>query len=173
MSYVSNALAAVACGSHLGVRPRDAAAALSKMVLPPGRMTIRTKRGITFLDDAYNANPLSFESALETLAHLKTKKKRWVVAGDMLELGKTSRHWHEQVGRQCAGCGIDGIITLGTQARLMGRAAQAVGVAHVHARAPEDVVAHLRKVLNRGDVVLVKGSRGMRLEKVIAAFISS
>jgi UDP-N-acetylmuramoyl-tripeptide--D-alanyl-D-alanine ligase len=124
------------------------------------------------IDDTYNASPTSAVAALETLRDLPLEQtaKRFVVLGDMLELGNLSVTGHERVGRTAVDCGIDYLVFVG---ELMGDAEKAA----LAAGQPKDSVSHfssaeeagrfVQNKMRKGDAVLVKGSRGLRMERVV------
>ena len=125
--------------------------------------------GVTVIDDTYNANPVSYQNALRTLAMLASRGRVVLVAADMLELGKLSGELHRQVGRDAAGIKLDALFTCGLQARLIGMAAKkkrsTLDVRHFSDQAA--LTEALKDYLGPGDLLLCKGSRGMRMEKVV------
>jgi UDP-N-acetylmuramoyl-tripeptide--D-alanyl-D-alanine ligase len=119
--------------------------------------------GVVLINDCYNANPLSMGAALEDLGAHETAGRRIAVLGDMLELGAEEDDLHRRAGAQAALAGVEVLITVGPRARLM--ADEFPG--QVHAVADADAAAGVLASLQRaGDVVLVKGSRGVGLERV-------
>ena len=167
---VYNALAAIAVGLELGVAPADAACALA--AYEPGKMRLNIHRygEITVIDDTYNASPLSMAAAIDVLATVATGRKVAAV-GDMLELGPAARSAHEQVGRQLAAAGVAAVLALGEMAAVAAATAREQGVLTTvacldHAAA----VAALGELLQPGDTLLLKGSRGMAMEKLLDAF---
>jgi UDP-N-acetylmuramoyl-tripeptide--D-alanyl-D-alanine ligase len=171
---VTNALAAAALASELGMPPADVAAVLSEAT-PRSRWRMEvTQRpdGVTVINDAYNANPEAVAAALDTLARLAKGRRAFAVLGAMNELGSESRQRHEDAGGQAARAGVAGLIVVGQAAAPMLAGARAqrswhgelVGVAD----APEAVKA-LESLLAPGDVVLVKASRTVGLERVALA----
>jgi UDP-N-acetylmuramoyl-tripeptide--D-alanyl-D-alanine ligase len=166
---VYNALAAIAVGLHLRVPKSEIAAALAAFAPPKNRMQTRRVHGVTVLDDCYNANPSSMRAALETLAAHQARGRRVAVLGDMLELGDESQRLHEEVGRFLAETGVDELFTFGTLSRHLNQAARAKGLPRRAARHYSDfdlMMADLSASLAPGDVLLVKGSRGVKLERV-------
>jgi UDP-N-acetylmuramyl pentapeptide synthase len=138
-----------------------------------GRGIWRRAGEVTILDDTYNSSPISVRAALDTLAARRAGRRAVVVLGDMLELGALTDEAHREVGRMVAALPADEFVGLGRAAALAVEAARAAGLAEVHhARTFEDTVAHLLKRLVPGDVVLVKGSRGMRMERVVDALVA-
>ena len=155
-----NLLAAVAAARAVGVIPRGRINA----VISAGRGERRGLPGdVTLIDDCYNANPSSMRAALEDLAGAPPDRRRVAVLGDMLELGPQAREFHLEIGRHADRLGVDLLVTVGSLAAAMAsdfsREVQAVA----DARAAAALVPTL---LREGDVVLVKGSRGVGLEAV-------
>ncbi len=167
LHMVRNATLAVAAGLAMGVSLSDAARGLRGMTLTRGRMEMRTLRGIHFLDDTYNANPDSMRAALSTLAHWPANGRRIAVLGKMGELGSFAEAGHREVGR-AAGVGIDKLLTVGSEADWISLAAKDAGLGDAyHFEDHLAAVAALRSELEPGDIVLVKGSRSARMERVI------
>jgi UDP-N-acetylmuramoyl-tripeptide--D-alanyl-D-alanine ligase len=175
MHNVYNALAAVAVGMHLRIPKSSIAAALASFTPPKFRMQIRRVHGVTVLDDCYNANPASMRSGLSTLAAIETghgpesRGRRIAVLGDMLELGTEAARLHTEIGHYLVEMGVDELFTFGTLSRHLNQAARAKGLPRRSAHHYADfdlMMADLSGSLASGDVVLVKGSRGMHLERV-------
>ncbi|HSG28765.1 MAG TPA: cyanophycin synthetase, partial [Candidatus Krumholzibacterium sp.] len=127
--------------------------------------------GITFIDDSYNSNPSSLKAAVEAFMEIPSGGRRWLVLGDMLELGDSSAELHAEMGVFCGKAGVDGLLTLGTHSMDLSReaAVQRKAPGNVsHFLDAETLAAYLDSFLAEGDLVLVKGSRSMRTEKVIA-----
>ena len=123
----------------------------------------------TLINDAYNASPSSMRASLETTAALYPGR-RIAVLGDMLELGAAAEKAHQGVGRRAAELGFAMVVTYGKQAQWTHETAEAAGCpACYHAASHADAAAYLRSHLMDGDTVLFKGSRGMRMEQIIAA----
>jgi UDP-N-acetylmuramoyl-tripeptide--D-alanyl-D-alanine ligase len=167
---ISNALAAAAVGHAFKMSAADIAASLSTVTPPPQRGEIlRFKKGFTVINDSYNSNPAALISMVQTLVDGATgAKRRIVVAGEMLELGDNAHAIHRQTGETIAAMGIDMMIG------VRGLAADLVDGASSHGFAPATFAADsdaagemLAAEIREGDVVLVKGSRGVRTEKVI------
>jgi UDP-N-acetylmuramoyl-tripeptide--D-alanyl-D-alanine ligase len=170
---VTNALAAAAVGVALGF-PLDAVAEGLAAARPvKGRCVWRAAGGVRVLDDTYNANPVSVAAALDTVAAHQGTSRLVVVLGDMLELGAVSDEAHRAVGRAVAAREPAAFIGVGDHAALAVDEAHAAGVADAcHTTTFEDTVAELLKRVEPGDVVLVKGSRGMRMERVVDALLA-
>lgn len=166
-----NALAATAAAHVLGVAPAAIKHGLETFVPVAKRLAPEEFAGLLLLDDSYNANPSSMAVALETVASLRGEGQSIAVLGDMLELGEGSHGAHEAIGRQAAGC-VQRLYVLGDMAAVVaagalsaGLSADAVVVAGSHGEIVDDLLPRLRS----GDCILVKGSRGMRMERVAEA----
>jgi UDP-N-acetylmuramoyl-tripeptide--D-alanyl-D-alanine ligase len=169
MHNVYNALAAVAVAVHLRVPKSAAAEALAAFSPPKFRMQVKRLGSVTVLDDCYNANPSSMRSALETLAAFQPGGRRLAVLGDMLELGPESERLHSEIGRYVAESGVELLYTFGTLSRHINQAAREKGLSRQAAQHFSDfdlMSAELAGALRPADAVLIKGSRGMRLERV-------
>lgn len=162
-----NAALAVAAGAELGITMEEAARGLSKAQLTDKRLTIRGKDGIKVIDDTYNASPDSMKAAIDVLMH--TRGLRSVaVLGDMLELGETSQEQHQLVGRHAAEQGVELLIAVGKDAEHMAKGAKAAGMEQVlWFQEKEDFLKKVDSMIQKGDVVLVKGSRGMAMEDIV------
>ena len=174
---VGCALAAAAAAHVLGVGPADVAAGLVAARLSPGRMQVRRRPdGLTVVNDAYNANPSSMTAALKTLAALGRQGGRTVaVLGEMAELGPTAAAEHDRIGRLATRLGIDRLVGVGEPGRVMVNAARMEGMWPEEAEAvvdPDAALALLTPVLGPADVVLVKASRVVALDRVADALLS-
>ncbi len=169
---VSNALAAAAAGLALGLELEEVARGLEAARPVKGRCVWRPAGGVVVLDDTYNANPASVRAALDTAGAHRRGRRLVVVLGDMLELGAAAEEEHREVGRAVAAAGADEFVGLGPHMALAVEAARQAGLGQAWA-APtaDDAVAYLLKRLVPGDLVLVKGSRGMRMERVSDALV--
>ena len=169
MHNVYNALAAIAIAIHLRIPKSVAAEALAAFSPPKFRMQVKRLGSVTILDDCYNANPSSMRSALDTLSSFQPEGRRIAVLGDMLELGKDSETMHKEMGRYIAESGVDILFTFGTLSRHLNQGARDKGLPRKNARHFSDfdlMSSELASELQSGDVLVVKGSRGMRLERV-------
>jgi UDP-N-acetylmuramoyl-tripeptide--D-alanyl-D-alanine ligase len=164
---VMNALAAAAVARAEGIGWETIAGALGAM--SPGLRLVprRGAGGVQILDDSYNASPSATMGALEVLSELRGR--RVAVLGDMLELGAAEEEGHRQVGRQAALC-VDMLVTVGPRARIMAEEARKAGLMRTWSLASNaEAIDLLRGELGSGDVVLVKGSRGMAMEEIVRA----
>ncbi|RMD96316.1 MAG: UDP-N-acetylmuramoyl-tripeptide--D-alanyl-D-alanine ligase [Calditrichaeota bacterium] len=165
-----NALAAVAVGIHYGIPLSQAAEALAEPITTGGRMRKVEIAGRVFIDDAYNANPESMRAALEFLGNLSATGRRFAVLGDMLELGRESVTAHAEALQLAASQGADKIYVYGPE---MHRAVERVQKAIQNVewfQKKEPIAERLHAESVSGDVILVKGSRGMQMEEVISRF---
>jgi UDP-N-acetylmuramoyl-tripeptide--D-alanyl-D-alanine ligase len=170
---VTNALAAAAAGLAVGLSPADVAAGLERARPAKGRCVWREIAGVRILDDSYNANPAAMRAALDTVAAHQGTSRLIVVFGDMLELGARAETAHVELGREVAARGAAEFIGLGPLMKLAVESAREAGLCEVqHASTFEDTVAHALKRVTRGDMVLIKGSRGMRMERVVDALVA-
>jgi UDP-N-acetylmuramyl pentapeptide synthase len=129
------------------------------------RMQVLRTAGVTILNDTYNANPDSVLAALQTLASIEGKGKKIVVLGDMKELGNASEQEHRNIGRALGRFGFGFLLTHGNQAKLIYENADIRSRYHYDQK--NMMSEYLYELLSPGDVVLVKGSRGMRMEDVV------
>jgi len=164
---VANALAALAVGKVMGVPEAEGGAALEALPPPKMRMEKLHIGGILILNDSYNANPASMAAAIDTLAEISASR-RIAVLGDMLELGAISTDAHLEVGRKVAQRGIDILVAVGERAKGIAEGGRASGMAHVQTCATtQEAVQALRAIVKPGDAILVKGSRGMKMETIV------
>lgn len=169
-----NAAAAIAVGLTLGMTLDDIKAGLESTPLVDRRLNIHRTEKLTLIDDCYNANPGSMAAAIEVLRALGQGRRKVAVLGDMLELGADAEAAHAELGRTIVEKKIDMLVVTGTHARTVSDAALEAGLhpeAVAFAPAVAPLLAWLKPRLKQGDVVLVKGSRGMRLERVVEAIL--
>ena len=165
---VYNALCAVCVGVTMGYSLQESAAGLEFFEAEGMRQKITSVRGMTFIEDCYNANLDSMCAALDTLSALKIRRAV-AVLGDMLELGTYSEEAHSRVGEKAAQIGCDLVVTFGEQAKMIAKTAQENGC---EAKAFDDkglLTQYLSQILCEGDTVLFKGSRGMKMEEIFTA----
>jgi UDP-N-acetylmuramoyl-tripeptide--D-alanyl-D-alanine ligase len=169
---VSNALGAAALTLAAGARLGDIRRGLESARPFAMRMQILQWRGIGVINDAYNANPASMNAALRTLAEIDGGGRRIAVLGDMFELGRHSAKEHAAVGATAGAAGIDALYLLGAQAKAVRRGALKAGMNAeriVIGKDHGDLAAKLGAQARRGDWLLFKGSRGMKMERVLEA----
>jgi UDP-N-acetylmuramoyl-tripeptide--D-alanyl-D-alanine ligase len=174
-----NAAAAAAAAYALEVPPQTIAQGLAQVLVPAGRLQWRSLRGGTagVLDDTYNANPDSMQAAFAAAVTMvpshAVKRRTLAVLGDMLELGPSSPQLHHDTGKSAVKAGMVKLFCLGAQAQEVVAGAQQAGgeaTAYPHLEA---LLAALHSCLQPGDVVLVKGSRGMKMERVVQALLAA
>lgn len=167
---VMNALAAIAVGRAMGVPDEAAIAGLAEFDVSPMRMSVAQVGHLTVINDAYNCNPGSLGAALEVLVEAAGDGVSAAALGDMLELGATSERAHRRAGEQASELGVDRLYLFGTEVEALREGAIAAGMSAEQARIYESktaLVDTLRKELDEPAVLLVKGSRGMRMEEVV------
>ncbi len=167
---VTNSLAATAAALQAGIDMDEIKQGVANFNPVSGRMNIfRTSRGIHLINDTYNANPGSVRGALETLAILSKGRKSFAVLGDMLELGEASEMLHRGIGETAAQSGIDMILAFGPTAEEVIKGAVAAGMkkADTFIGSKGEIAGMIDQNAEPGSWVLVKGSRGMRMEEVV------
>ncbi|MGH7131809.1 MAG: UDP-N-acetylmuramoyl-tripeptide--D-alanyl-D-alanine ligase [Phycisphaerales bacterium] len=165
----TNALAAIAVGREFGLKDAAIAAALEKARGPEMRLQVMEAGGIRIINDAYNANPESMLAAIETFGEVsRGAARRVLVLGDMRELGTSTEASHREVGRAAAAVSVDLLVAIGES--MAWAAEEARGRVRVEwmAGTNDADFAAAAGMVREGDAVLVKGSRGMRMERVVA-----
>jgi UDP-N-acetylmuramoyl-tripeptide--D-alanyl-D-alanine ligase len=169
-----NALAAAGVGVALGLAPALVARALAGAA--PAKMrgeVVRLANGAVVIDDSYNSNPRALDEMIGALRALPGGGRRIVIAGEMLELGSESAELHRKAGRSAA-VAVDTLIGVRGDARHLVEGAREGGLAEAHfVETPEEAAAALAGTLGRGDVVLVKGSRGVATDRAVAALVEA
>lgn len=163
---IMNALAAAAVAKFFGVALPDIAAGLDGFRTAANRSEVEEVNGWFIVKDYYNASPAAVEQALLGLEDFSVPGRRFAVLGDMLELGAWERMYHTQVGTVAAGVGLSKLFTVGMRGAHIGAAALAKGQPSEHFADAESVAARLKEELRPGDLLLIKGSRLMKLEKI-------
>jgi len=168
---VSNALAAAAVGSLFGLAPREIAEGLGRARPAAHRLTWIDAGGTMILDDCYNANPSSVAAALETLVE-EPGVRTIAVLGDMLELGAAAEAAHLEVGRLAARLGVERLYGFGPLSRSTVSGARAAGLLTAHAVSDlETLIEEIRREVQPGDRILIKGSRGMKMERILERLV--
>ena len=161
---------------ELGVAPETAAAVFEKFKGPPMRLVPILKGSLLVINDTYNANPGSMESAIKTFSVLPRRGRKVVILGDMLELADDSETLHRQVGEQLSCGDFDLVVAVGVRARNYLVGASRCGVPDdrlVSFKTTEEAKGALPELLVREDSVLIKGSRKMGLEKIVEAVLAT
>ena len=165
---VSNALAAVSCGNLLKIPWPRMKTALTQFSFCDGRQQIERIGEILLIDDTYNANPVSLRSAIQTLDSLKIRGKKIMVCADMLELGDQAEDLHRLMGQMIAQSSVDTVLTFGGLTRHMSQTIREYNHKEVlQSESIEELNRHLKNLCRPDDVVLVKGSRAMQMERVV------
>jgi len=174
--HLMNALAATAVGVELGVGIPAIAQALRALQPASHRgALLQTPAGATVLDDTYNSSPAALQRSLEVLATSHPAGRRMAVIGEMLELGDESLRLHDECGEAAAAAGLERLVTVGGEpARRLGLSAVRHGLAAgtvTHVATSEDAAALIGGELRAGDLLLVKGSRGIGTDRVVARLV--
>ncbi|MBU2702992.1 UDP-N-acetylmuramoyl-tripeptide--D-alanyl-D-alanine ligase [Sporomusaceae bacterium BoRhaA] len=168
---VMNALAALAAGFKLGMNEKDMVVGLKQFAPSGMRMAIEKVGPYQIINDAYNASPASMVSALQTLVCLRSGRTV-AVLGDMFELGELAEQAHGDIGKTAAQLGVDLIVTVGKLGQLIADGAQLHGHKAVFAcQNQAEALLVLHEKLVSGDVILIKGSRGMKMEQLIPQLV--
>jgi UDP-N-acetylmuramoyl-tripeptide--D-alanyl-D-alanine ligase len=169
--HLTSALAAVAVGRIFGLCDSEIARGLSEFEPPPMRCQITRAGGVTIIDDTYNASPVAMRAALELLRDFDAPGRRIVICGDMRELGPAAGHLHRHLGDQVVTlCGADMLVACGDHATDVVDGALAAGMPRSRAVAvgsADELLAHFETEFEPGDVVLIKGSRALGMERLV------
>jgi UDP-N-acetylmuramoyl-tripeptide--D-alanyl-D-alanine ligase len=167
--FIYGALPAIFLARQLGVPEETIAQGILSLQPDPMRGRIEIKSGITFILDCYNANPSSMKAGIALLQDIAGKKSSGAIIGDMLELGTHATRLHKQLGRDLAAAGIRKLVVVGDYASVVadGAVQRGMRVRNIFSASdPEKVVVGARTLFKAGDTVLIKGSRGMKLETI-------
>lgn len=172
---VTNAMAAIAVGVEAGISLKDCCAALAELEPEDKRGQVLTINGATVINDCYNSNPEALKAMIRTLELMRVSEgsQRILVAGAMLELGPDSAALHAACGAAAAEAGVDVVVGVSGDAKSLADAARAAGAEARFFETPEEAGAWLRSSAGPGDVVLLKGSRGVRLERALESWRSA
>jgi len=174
MHNIGQALAAIACASEIGCDLLASINAISEYTTPPGRLSlIEGINDSTIIDDTYNSSPIAMESAIEVLRDIKSNRKIAVI-GDMLELGKFTEEEHRAVGEKIYGI-ADILITVGLRAKTIAQSALGRGFLTKNVHAFDTAILagdFLKEKVKKGDLILIKGSQGVRLERIVEAIMA-
>lgn len=165
---VYNVLASFAVASSMGVEIKQSVSALSKIKLPSGRTNFYKVNRVNILDDTYNANPSSLINLLETIEKIRIQGKKILVLGDMLELGKYSKKEHIKAGRLISNSSVDILIAVGQKTKFTAK--NILGNKKVwHFNDKDEARKKLESLLSKGDLLAIKGSRALEMDKMIPA----
>lgn len=169
---IFNGLAAISTGLYFDINVSDIKSALQKFNASSSkRMEVTTHKGVTIVNDAYNSNPDSVKLGLETVKKFTTKGKKYIVLGDMLELGKSSKSEHAGIGKLASDMKFENLYTYGSESYNTYKSAKSVKNNFYFT--DKQVLGNLLKDdLRKDDIVYVKGSRGMKMEEVIKIITS-
>jgi UDP-N-acetylmuramoyl-tripeptide--D-alanyl-D-alanine ligase len=170
---VDNALIALAAADAAGIPLADAAAGLAAVTLPGGRSETMVVEGVTIINDCYNANPTSLRSALDLLRDVRGSRRAIVVVGTMRELGAQSAALHREGAKEVLAVGPDVIAAVGDFAPAFAELGDAAPFTIVSGETPQAVAPALKPLIKAGDVVLLKASRGVRLETLLPLLFPS
>ena len=173
---IYNALASIATGYSLGLASSDIQDGLRNAKLLSNRYEVVEYEGATIINDSYNANPRSMQEALKTLADYRCEGRRFFVVGDMLELGGVAESAHVRLGVDVARYSLDYLVAVGDLSAHVVESAVASGLNKKQTATASDhkcAVSFLKKHVRPGDCLLVKGSRGTRMEEVVQGLIAS
>ena len=168
--HITSALIAIAIGRQVGMSDDEIKLGLQSFVSVPGRCALKTIGPWTVIDDTYNANPVSMSAACRLLKDWQTDSKRILLAGDMLALGAWTEDFHQLLGEEVTRSKIDRVIAFGSQAACVARSARKHGMdaGCLGATRDQEIATMLLDLwLEPGDVILVKGSRGMKMESFL------
>jgi UDP-N-acetylmuramoyl-tripeptide--D-alanyl-D-alanine ligase len=168
---ILNSLAALAAAKELGFSDAAVQSGLAAPVMTGKRLHMMEYNGYRMIDDSYNASPTSVRAALEVLADAAAPGRRIAVLADMLELGPEGPRLHRELGEYAAMAGIDWLLGHGELAReyVAGFNARKTGGTGIHYRDKTTLISELGHLVRPGDLILIKGSRGMQMEAVVAA----
>lgn len=168
---VKNSLAAILIAHELGLSNDQIDAALRQSKLTDMRMQpVVADNGALFINDAYNAAPTSMQAALSFLGETKLRSEKWAVLGDMLELGENERHYHESIARQLGTISVKGILLFGPRMKWLYEELQKTGNETEVIWSEDDydtLIASLLSSIDGNSIILLKGSRGMELERIM------
>lgn len=171
---VCNALAAAVVGKEMGLDWGEISKGLAQTKFSSMRMEIVNAGGVTVINDAYNANPSSATAALHALREMAGQRRSIAVLGNMLELGDEAARGHRKVGRVAAMCAVKYLFTVGDLAEYVARGAKESGMPRSHIKVcgnNQEALHELKSIIFPGDMVLVKGSRGMHMEEIVAGLL--
>ena len=168
---IYNALTGITVGRLFRMKLEKIASRLEKFKMPlVDRFTLSKINNIHVINDTYNSNPLSFSAAVKSLVEMKPRTRKVLVSSDMLELGKKAIYFHKEAGKMVARSGIDMLLTVGVLSKFMNQSAKCHGMDKaraLHFKTRSQLNSMLPSIIQRGDVVLVKGSRTTHMEEVV------
>lgn len=170
---IYNALAAISVGLEVGLSFEEIRLGLTNFTASPMRLHIEKMGDYIVINDAYNASPISMAAAIDTLVEVG-KNRKIAVLGDMLELGHIKVEAHRQIGEKLAQCHVDIVVTVGQLSSYIAEAAREHGIHTAIACDSHDEASKiLKKLITPGDTILIKGSRGMKMENMVKVFLEN
>ncbi|HPL95278.1 MAG TPA: UDP-N-acetylmuramoyl-tripeptide--D-alanyl-D-alanine ligase [bacterium] len=170
-SQLDSFLIALSVGKIYGIPLSEAVDSLRDFSFPPGRLNlIKGIKNTTLIDDTYNSSPKAVKVALSVLSRLSCSNRRWAVLGDMLELGSLTESAHEEVGEWVKQFKVDILVTVGEKSKDTAKIAEINGLSREKVLSFNNSIEagkFLQNEIMTGDVILVKGSQGMRMEKIV------
>ena len=170
LSFAKNVIACSTISSELGLSWEAIKDRILTSKPPKGRCEIKTNGQITVIDDTYNANVDSTIAAIDYLKAFSGNGKRIFVFGDMLELGDSSEDQHRIIGKKCQKEKLSVVFTIGNET-IVAHEEINNSILHKHFEQKESLLSNLNEIISEGDKILVKGSRGMRMEKIVEQII--
>lgn len=168
LASAQNFLAASAVGLELGLTAKDIIHAVRRLKIPDKRMSISVFKKFTILNDTYNANPDSMKSAINILSMYRNRRRKIAVLGDMFELGEQSKKLHESLADYIVTQNISEILTTGKMMKHLTGKLKKLGAFSEYFESKELLKKYLKKVNLHNSVILVKGSRGMKMEEIVS-----
>ena len=157
--------------AHLDLQWQEIGERIKSFQPPKGRCEVINNGSFTIIDDTYNANLESTIAAIDYLQAFSGNGQRIFVFGDMFELGDSSLEQHRNVGEKCNEAALSAVLTVGQETIATDRAITNTAF-HRHFDNKDDLLSSLKNIVNKGDKVLVKGSRGMQMETIVKAILT-
>ena len=168
ITIIKNLIACSAISRELGVEWKIINKSLLKFSQPKGRCEIKINGNNTIIDDTYNANPESTIAAIDYLESFSITSRKIFIFGDMLELGNSSKIEHERIGNKCNHSSLSAVLTVGKNSRFTDEVITDK-IFHKHFQTKKDLISVLKTKINKNDTILIKGSRGMKMETIVKA----
>lgn len=172
LSFAKNVIAVAAIAHTIGITWNMIRAQVQSFQPPSGRCVVKQARGLTIIDDTYNANLESTLAAIDYLTAFTGNGQRILIFGDMFELGDSSHEQHRKVGQKCMGAGLSAVLTVGKETEVTDTVMNG-SLHHEHFHNKEALLVSLKKLIVDGDKILVKGSRGMAMETIVEALLGN
>ncbi len=163
-AQIANVLSAAAIALEMGLNKKEILTGISKLKPTPGRFEVNHFDDFTLIDDSYNSNPESIIAGIKSIKRIKGRKNKVVILGDIFELGDSAEKIHRELGRRINKLKPSEVLTIG---KMMKFADEELTVNHKHFRSISSLFSYLKKMEIKDSVILVKGSRGMKMERVV------